>query len=54
MQVDRRAGHAPKTAQLARDVSLMRGPCVGCEDCRGLCAALLEAITVPDIVLGRS
>jgi len=54
MQVDRRAGHAPRTTQLAKDVSQTRGPCIGCDDCKGLCAALLDALTVPDIVLGRT
>jgi|GEM_PF-2556561 len=28
----------------------LNGPCVGCSDCNGLCEALIEALTVPDLI----
>lgn len=51
MKIDRKIGHAPATAKLSQDLSRVEGTCVGCEDCRGLCAALIEAIMVPDMIL---
>ena len=53
MKIDRKAGWAPRTATVAREMGELQGPCVGCRDCRGLCPALIEAMTLPEIVLGR-
>ncbi|WP_199525954.1 hypothetical protein [Rhodosalinus halophilus] len=53
MKIDRKAGWAPRTAAVAREMGDLEGPCVGCRDCRGLCPALIEAMTLPEIVLGR-
>lgn len=52
MQTERLCGHAPLTREVSREV-LSSGPCLGCADCRGLCAALIEALCVPDVVLNR-
>jgi len=54
MKIDRKIGHAPATTRLAQDLSRVQGTCVGCEDCRGLCAALIEALMVPDLILSDS
>lgn len=51
MQIRRDIAHAPRTQALGDKVSKLRGGCVGCRDCSGLCAALLEALTLPDLVL---
>lgn len=48
---DRKVGHAPRVEGIAKEVSCMVGPCVGCTECQGLCTALIEAMTVPDIIL---
>ncbi|WP_371037908.1 MULTISPECIES: hypothetical protein [unclassified Rhodosalinus] len=53
MEIERKAGAAPRTAALSKTLSAVQGPCVGCHNCRGLCAAMIEAMTVPDIVLGQ-
>ena len=52
MRIERLAGHAPKTRELSADVARLN-LCVGCKNCKGLCGALLEALTLPDIVLSR-
>ena len=52
MTITRTVGHAPRTAQVALRIGMIRD-CIGCEDCRGLCAALIEALAVPDAVLHR-
>jgi hypothetical protein len=52
MQIERHCGHAPRARDLSREI-LSSGPCLGCEGCRGTCAALIEAMSVPDAVLNR-
>ena len=42
-----------RSEDLARELSRLTGPCVGCRECRGLCAALIEALVLPDIILSR-
>jgi formate hydrogenlyase subunit 6/NADH:ubiquinone oxidoreductase subunit I len=54
MEIERKAGAAPRTAELARKLARVQGPCVGCENCRGLCTAMIEAMTLPDVVLKRA
>lgn len=51
MQVQREVGHAPQTVAIAKEVYAMNGHCVGCTDCTGLCADLLDLMVFPDIVL---
>lgn len=53
MKIDREIGSAPKTVQLGQQIASMREPCVGCEGCKGLCAALIEMVTLPDAILDR-
>ena len=52
MTVDRKTGHAPRVAAMARELGLV-GACIGGEGCRGFCAALMEVMAVPGAVLGR-
>lgn len=42
-----------RTQALGLAVSELNGPCVGCADCNGLCADLIDALVVPDIVLSK-
>jgi len=39
---------------LALQVSNLQGPCVGCQNCTGLCTALIDALTLPDVILNRA
>ncbi|WP_418594006.1 hypothetical protein [Ponticoccus sp. (in: a-proteobacteria)] len=52
MQTERFCGHAPRAKELSREL-LSSGPCLGCPGCRGICAALIEALSVPEVVLNR-
>ncbi len=52
MEVNRNIGSAPKTAQVGREIATMP-LCVGCTECKGLCQALIEAVTLPDVILNR-
>lgn len=53
MEMSHKIGHAPRTTATATEIAQLHGPCVGCFDCRGLCAELIEALTLPDIILAR-
>ena len=53
MEIDRKQGHAPKTTAVAVTLAGMTQPCVGCTGCQGMCQALIDAITLPEIVLSR-
>jgi hypothetical protein len=48
-------GKAPShcTDELARKMADLRGPCIGCKDCKGLCRDLLELLMLPDIILTK-
>ncbi len=51
MDIDRRIAHAPRSRALAGQIAGLRGGCVGCTDCTGLCLALIEALILPGVVL---
>ncbi|MFC6639497.1 hypothetical protein [Sulfitobacter sediminilitoris] len=51
MQLQRKIAYAPRSRALAKDLSQLPGPCVGCEGCQGVCAALIDAMLLPEIVL---
>jgi formate hydrogenlyase subunit 6/NADH:ubiquinone oxidoreductase subunit I len=51
MQIRRDIAHAPRVRALGRTVAGLQGGCVGCQGCAGLCTALLEDLTLPDLVL---
>ena len=53
MTSDRKIGYAPRTQALGKELVSVQGPCIGCKGCTGLCAALIEAMSVPDTVLNR-
>ncbi len=52
MTIERKTGHAPRVAAVARDLTEIGG-CIGCDNCRGLCAAVIEAMALPDAILHR-
>ncbi len=51
MHIRRDIAHAPRARALGRTVAGLQGGCVDCPGCAGLCTALLEALTLPDLVL---
>lgn len=55
MQMTVSRGRVPDqhTGMLARELAALNGPCVGCADCKGLCAPLIDALTLPDLVLSK-
>ena len=53
MNIDRKTAYAPRTSALAGKISQLQDPCVGCTDCVGMCAALIETMLVPEVVLRR-
>lgn len=53
MQIDRLKADTRHLDALAAELNALQGPCVGCRDCAGLCPALIEALFVPELVLGR-
>ena len=51
MDIDRTEATTRRTEMLASELSTLNGPCVGCTECKGLCRALIDALTVPHLVL---
>ncbi len=52
MSITRSRGETRRSEALAAQVAGMSTPCVGCTGCRGLCKELIEAIVLPEIILG--
>ena len=53
MNMEQKIGYAPKTQAIGQSLTEHQGPCIGCDGCQGLCATLLEMMSVPDAVLRR-
>ena len=53
LEIERKTAFAPRTKALSQDIGALHGPCVGCSKCAGLCHALIEALVLPDIILGE-
>ena len=53
MDIERKTAFAPRTKALSQEIAAIHGPCVGCTKCAGLCQALVEALVLPDIILGQ-
>ena len=51
MTSDRFAAHAPRSQALSMELATLQGPCIGCTGCQGVCAALIQAMTLPEIIL---
>lgn len=50
MRIDRLTGFAPLVRDLADTMCSLPEPCIGCEDCNGMCRELIEVVTLPDAV----
>ncbi len=53
MQSSRIVAHAPRTSTLATEISQLNSPCIGCEACQGICAALVDTMLLPDLLLRK-
>lgn len=53
MIINRDKAPAAHVSVLAQELAGLNGPCVGCKDCKGLCAELIEALVLPDMILSR-
>lgn len=53
MDISRSKAETPRLTALSVDIDDLQGPCVGCTDCVGLCEALIDALVVPDVILGK-
>jgi len=51
MKIERTVAHAPRARALTGRIASLRGGCVGCKDCTGLCTALIETLTLPGMIL---
>ena len=51
MQTSRKIAHAPRCHTLAQDIASMPSTCVGCTDCQGICAALIDALILPELII---
>ena len=53
MDIVRSKPAATHTVRLAGTLDTLQNPCVGCTDCVGLCAELIDALVIPDVILSR-
>jgi hypothetical protein len=53
MNINRSKAETPRLNALSVEISQLNGPCVGCADCVGLCMALIDALTLPEVVLSK-
>lgn len=53
MEVEQRIAHAPKSLAARRVINTEMRECIGCTQCHGLCAELIEALTLPDAILKK-
>ncbi len=53
MSIEHSKAPARLSTELARRLNELYGPCIECEECHGLCPALIEALMLPDAILNR-
>ncbi|MDX2482164.1 hypothetical protein [Antarcticimicrobium sediminis] len=53
MTISRTKSETPRLNALSVEISQLNGPCVGCDDCGGLCVALIDALVLPDVILRK-
>jgi hypothetical protein len=53
MNIVRSKPSSSNTTALGMAMSELNGPCVGCSDCNGLCAELIDALVIPDVILSK-
>lgn len=53
MEIDRSRADTSRLSALSLEIAGLNGPCVGCENCDGLCMALIDALVLPDVILTK-
>ncbi|QEW18082.1 hypothetical protein LA6_000239 [Marinibacterium anthonyi] len=51
MNIDRTRPPTARLKELSRKLDEIYGPCLACEDCTGICAALIDALMLPDVIV---
>ncbi|MDE4132304.1 hypothetical protein PXK00_04230 [Phaeobacter sp. QD34_3] len=54
MDITRNQAETPNADRVSVQINGLKGPCVGCSDCVGMCRALIDALTVPDAILKKA
>jgi len=54
MKISRNKVATPNINNLSSQIVGLQGPCVGCSGCTGMCQALIDALTLPDLILSKS
>ena len=53
MDIQRSKPDQTHTTALSAALGDLHNPCVGCANCNGLCADLIDVLMIPDIILSR-
>lgn len=53
MTITRGKPKSDLSEDLARQLNQLYGPCVQCQDCHGVCPALIDALLLPNIILRK-
>jgi len=54
MKISRNRAPTPNINSLSAQISGLHGPCVGCQNCTGICQALIDALVLPDLILNKT
>jgi len=54
MKISHNRATTPHMDHLSLQIGGLQSPCIGCNDCTGLCSALIDALTLPDIILNKT
>jgi len=54
MKISHNQASTPHTDHLSLQIDSLQNPCIGCNDCTGLCNALIDMLTLPDIILNKT
>ncbi len=54
MKISHDRASTPHMDHLSLQIGSLQGPCIGCSGCTGLCNALIDALTLPDIILNKT
>ncbi len=53
MMINRGKPKSEMTEDLARRLNNLYGPCIQCDECHGICPALIDALLLPDIIVRK-
>ncbi|MGV6849753.1 MAG: hypothetical protein ACWA5A_15370 [Marinibacterium sp.] len=53
MKIERGKPKTDLTEDLSRRLLTLYGPCIQCDECHGLCPALIDALLLPEIIVRR-